>query len=78
MIHVIPLCFHVYMCVCVGIGKLRFKPAYNPYTEPSMEVFSYHEGERVMEHRLYCDSSLINVAKVTTVLPCVCRSEKVG
>lgn len=24
--------------------KLRFKPAYNPYTEPSMEVFSYHEG----------------------------------
>jgi len=27
-----------------GIKKLRFKPAYNPYTEPSMEVFSYHEG----------------------------------
>lgn len=27
-----------------GISKLRFKPAYNPYTEPSMEVFSYHEG----------------------------------
>jgi len=28
----------------MGITKLRFKPAYNPYTEPSMEVFSYHEG----------------------------------
>ncbi|CAI9536979.1 unnamed protein product [Staurois parvus] len=28
----------------LGIAKLRFKPAYNPYTEPSMEVFSYHEG----------------------------------
>lgn len=27
-----------------GMNKLRFKPAYNPYTEPSMEVFSYHEG----------------------------------
>ena len=27
-----------------GIEKLRFKPAFNPYTEPSMEVFSYHEG----------------------------------
>ncbi|XP_016086959.1 phenylalanine--tRNA ligase alpha subunit-like [Sinocyclocheilus grahami] len=27
----------------LGITKLRFKPAYNPYTEPSMEVFSYHE-----------------------------------
>lgn len=30
--------------ICIGIEKLRFKPAYNPYTEPSMEIFSYHEG----------------------------------
>lgn len=30
----------------LGITKLRFKPAYNPYTEPSMEIFSYHEGKR--------------------------------
>lgn len=28
----------------LGIKKLRFKPAYNPYTEPSMEIFSWHEG----------------------------------
>ncbi|KAI9333759.1 tRNA synthetases class II core domain (F)-domain-containing protein [Zopfochytrium polystomum] len=28
----------------LGIEKLRFKPAYNPYTEPSMEIFSWHEG----------------------------------
>lgn len=28
----------------LGITNLRFKPAYNPYTEPSMEVFTYHEG----------------------------------
>ncbi|XP_041357913.1 phenylalanine--tRNA ligase alpha subunit A-like [Gigantopelta aegis] len=28
----------------LGIFKLRFKPAYNPYTEPSMEIFGYHEG----------------------------------
>ncbi|XP_065184182.1 phenylalanine--tRNA ligase alpha subunit-like [Sycon ciliatum] len=28
----------------LGIRKLRFKPAYNPYTEPSLEVFSYHDG----------------------------------
>lgn len=27
-----------------GIHKLRFKPAYNPYTEPSMEIFAWHEG----------------------------------
>ena len=28
----------------MGIRNLRFKPAYNPYTEPSMEIFSFHEG----------------------------------
>ena len=28
----------------LGISNLRFKPAYNPYTEPSMEVFGYHHG----------------------------------
>ncbi|BFZ55468.1 Phenylalanyl-tRNA synthetase, beta subunit, cytoplasmic [Savitreella phatthalungensis] len=28
----------------MGVHNLRFKPAYNPYTEPSMEIFSYHEG----------------------------------
>ena len=27
-----------------GIKKLKFKPAYNPYTEPSMEIFAWHEG----------------------------------
>ena len=28
----------------MGITDLRFKCAYNPYTEPSMEIFSYHKG----------------------------------
>ncbi|CAG8531903.1 11580_t:CDS:2 [Diversispora eburnea] len=28
----------------MGVKNLRFKPAYNPYTEPSMEIFSYHPG----------------------------------
>lgn len=28
----------------MGMEKVRFKPAYNPYTEPSLEVFAYHEG----------------------------------
>lgn len=27
-----------------GIKQLKFKPAYNPYTEPSMEIFGYHPG----------------------------------
>ncbi|KAI5864976.1 tRNA synthetases class II core domain (F)-domain-containing protein [Durotheca rogersii] len=28
----------------MGLKNLKYKPAYNPYTEPSMEIFSYHEG----------------------------------
>lgn len=28
----------------MGIHNLRFKPAYNPYTEPSMEIFGFHPG----------------------------------
>ncbi|RZF44677.1 hypothetical protein LSTR_LSTR000629 [Laodelphax striatellus] len=28
----------------LGITQLKFKPAYNPYTEPSMEIFCYHSG----------------------------------
>lgn len=28
----------------LGITKLEFKPAFNPYTEPSMEIFCFHEG----------------------------------
>ncbi len=27
----------------LGISKIRFKPVFNPYTEPSMEIFGYHE-----------------------------------
>ncbi|RKP12214.1 tRNA synthetases class II core domain (F)-domain-containing protein [Piptocephalis cylindrospora] len=28
----------------MGVHNIRFKPTYNPYTEPSMEIFSYHAG----------------------------------
>lgn len=28
----------------MGVKQLRFKAAYNPYTEPSLEIFAYHEG----------------------------------
>lgn len=38
----------------LGITKLRFKPAYNPYTEPSMEVFSYHEGITILFSKSRC------------------------
>jgi len=26
----------------IGIHKLKFKPAYNPYTEPSLEIYGFH------------------------------------
>jgi len=28
----------------LGIKKVKFKPTYNPYTEPSVEASGYHEG----------------------------------
>ncbi|KAK6202643.1 phenylalanyl-tRNA synthetase alpha chain [Scheffersomyces amazonensis] len=28
----------------MGVSNLRFKSAYNPYTEPSLEIFAYHNG----------------------------------
>ncbi|CAK7906318.1 hypothetical protein CAAN1_14S00408 [[Candida] anglica] len=28
----------------MGVHGLRFKAAYNPYTEPSLEIFAYHKG----------------------------------
>ncbi|KAK0395452.1 hypothetical protein QR680_001283 [Steinernema hermaphroditum] len=28
----------------MGFDELRFKSAYNPHTEPSMEIFAYHKG----------------------------------
>ncbi len=28
----------------IGIRDIKFKAAYNPYTEPSMEIFGYHPG----------------------------------
>ena len=34
----------------LGIEDITFKPAYNPYTEPSMEVFAHHkELDKVVE-----------------------------
>ena len=30
----------------LGINKIKFKPTYNPYTEPSVEVFAYFEKQK--------------------------------
>ena len=40
-------CITQWICFGSGITKLKFKPAFNPYTEPSMEVFSYHDGKKI-------------------------------
>ncbi|VDP78365.1 unnamed protein product [Echinostoma caproni] len=43
----------------LGLVQLRFKPAYNPYTEPSMEIFAYHPGHgstTVHDLPIYMDS----------------------
>lgn len=45
----------IFISFFLGIAKLRFKPAYNPYTEPSMEVFSYHEGITILFSKSRCD-----------------------
>ncbi|CAG2192171.1 FARSA [Mytilus edulis] len=37
----------------LNITKLRFKPTYNPYTEPSMELFSAHEGKNTISIHFY-------------------------
>ncbi len=29
-----------------GIDELKFKPAYNPYTEPSMEIFAWLKDQK--------------------------------
>lgn len=28
----------------MGLTEIEYKPAYNPYTEPSMEIFCFHKG----------------------------------
>ena len=40
----VPLCLwtsYTIRITLTGITELKFKPAYNPYTEPSMEIFGF-------------------------------------
>ncbi len=36
----------------LGLHEIRFKPTYNPYTEPSMEIFHWHHGTALTQIRL--------------------------
>lgn len=50
----------------LGLGsRLRFKPAYNPYTEPSMEIFSYSDelGKWMEVSGSTCPSSAARCAR---------------
>ena len=36
----------------IGIHKLWFKPTYNPYTEPSMEIYGNYYTLFIMHYRV--------------------------
>ena len=65
----IGLLFMLFFLSWSGIEKLRFKPAFNPYTEPSMEVFSYHEGNNSR------NLSTKHVCAENAIIPCCCIAE---
>lgn len=44
----------------LGIDQIEFKPAYNPYTEPSMEIFCFHPGLKKWIEVIYYNISIIN------------------
>ena len=54
-----------------GMTDLRFKPAYNPYTEPSLEIFAFHKGFIKFFFKL----SLKNVA---LNFVCAIRAQQMG
>jgi phenylalanyl-tRNA synthetase alpha chain len=48
-----------------GISKLKFKPTYNPYTEPSAEIFGWHSGMKK-----YIEIGNSGMFRPETLLPC--------
>lgn len=48
-----------------GLNKLRFKPTYNPYTEPSAEIFGWHNGMKK-----YIEIGNSGMFRPETLLPC--------
>ena len=60
-----------WICFCSGITKLKFKPAFNPYTEPSMEVFSYHDGKKIYQFKEFH----LTHSKITNVIKIICQQD---
>lgn len=61
----------------IGIENIRFKPAFNPYTEPSMEIFGYHPDLKKWteigncipaEDQILTAHGFLNYAEVSEVL----------
>ncbi|ETB60697.1 phenylalanine-tRNA ligase, alpha subunit [Plasmodium yoelii 17X] len=48
----------------IGIHKLKFKPTFNPYTEPSMEVYGYHE-----EHKKWLEVGNSGIFRPEMLMP---------
>ena len=48
----------------IGITEIRFKPAYNPYTEPSMEVYIYCTAYSLCTI-LYCTVMFLHIMYLT-------------
>ena len=63
----------------LGLKKLRFKPAYNPYTEPSMEIFRYQTQQSTAQALLQgfatgcCHTSLLHFMHALCVLLMLCK-----
>ncbi|WZZ67082.1 hypothetical protein YC2023_078452 [Brassica napus] len=54
------------MRLCIyRMSKLRFKPAYNPYTEPSMEISG------TFEQNIISKKTPINLKKLTLKILCL-------
>jgi phenylalanyl-tRNA synthetase alpha chain len=48
-----------------GISRLKFKPTYNPYTEPSAEIFGWHSGMKK-----FIEVGNSGMFRPETLLPC--------
>ena len=57
--HILSVACRIEAWVCLqaffeklGLHEIRFKPTYNPYTEPSMEIFHWHHGTALTQSAL--------------------------
>lgn len=54
----------------LGLPKLRFKPAFNPYTEPSMEIFRFACSQDANGHPLQETGPTFHASRVQIMAGC--------